>query len=310
MTTTFKTVAVLTLLGAVALGAAGFAVRADADAPPPTAAARAEPLTHEPPKVPDAPPGEPDDPEMPASNRTDGMSGFVHSVELGTNALFVKYDDSGIQKVGIWENTKIFFAGKPAQLADLAPGMRVHLRFGWGTALPVASEVRAHWRPLLPDVKRVNVERREITFETPAEHGTPLEVTLRVAPDVRLTADGARGLLTAVPHGKATWVSLSSDRKSVIGLRVFTKAYDVAGTVIRTDLEKRTVTIELEPDAELMLPVAADVQVVVDGERATLKEVQGYMRVLLRRSANGTSITGIVAVHPRRLVALPEPKQK
>jgi hypothetical protein len=228
---------------------------------------------------------------------------------MGTKALFVDYDLSAKQQeVRIWGNTKIFFAGKPAQLADLAPGMRIHLTIDGGAFPTVAAEVRAHWRPLLPDIKSVNVEHGEITFETPAEHGIPLVVTLPIAPNVKPTVDGARGLLTQVPHGKATWVSLSSDRKSIIGLSVFTKAYDVTGKVVATDTEKRTVTIRPAPNAELRLPVAADAQVVVDGERATLEDVKGYMRVLARRSADGLTITGIVAVS--QLVALPEPKRK
>jgi hypothetical protein len=62
------------------------------------------------------------------------------------------------------------------------------------------------------------------------------------------------------------------------------------------------------PDQELMLPVAADALVMVDGEAAKLADVKKTMRVLVRRSPDGKSITGIVAVS--NLVALPEPAPK
>ncbi len=48
--------------------------------------------------------------------------------------------------------------------------------------------------------------------------------------------------------------------------------------------------------------------VMVDGEAAKLADVKNHMRVLIRRSADGRSITGIVAVSD--LVALPEPARK
>ncbi len=259
MSTPFKTITVLSLFGVLGLAAAGFAVHA-ALADPPTAPAgeRAATLPHEPPRVPDAPPGEPDAPKEPEWN--DRLSGFVQSVDAGMNKLFVNYDHSAKnQDAGITAQTKILFAGKPAKLADLAPGMRVYVIWSQG---PLASndpaEVRAHWRVLLPDVKSVNAAHMEITFETKGEHGIPLEVTLPIAPDMRPTVDGARGLLTDIPHGRATWVSLSSDRKNVIGLSVFTKVFDVTGEVGNTDLAKRKLRVSPGPDQELVLPVAAD----------------------------------------------------
>jgi hypothetical protein len=103
-------------------------------------------------------------------------------------------------------------------------------------------------------------------------------------------------------------LSLSSDKKQVIGVASFTSAYDVSGKIARYDDATRTLSVYTQPDAELVLPVAADAKVMVNGEAAKITDVKKGMRVLIRRSDDRKTITGVVAVTD--LVALPEPNRK
>ena len=66
-------------------------------------------------------------------------------------------------------------------------------------------------------------------------------------------------------------------------------------------------TVYPGPNEDIVLPVAADAKVVLDGEPATVTEVKRRMRVLLKRSADGKNIVGIAAVSGVYELPLPRP---
>ena len=209
-------------------------------------------------------------------------------MDVTKNKLVVDFDPhwpAGIRgtDAGITAETKLVFGRWPVKLSELKPGMRVHvIRYKDSKHPNVPDEVRASWPPIRPNVTGVNLVQMEITFEYAGEHGIALEVTLPLAPDTKPILDGVRSNFSTIPRGKASWLSLSSDKKSVIDVTSFTGAYGVSGRIASHDYKPRVMTVTTGPDKELTLPVADDVQIMVDGEDARFIDVRNHMRVLIR----------------------------
>jgi len=281
MTTTFKTLAYLALFGALGLGAAGFAIY-PATADP----ARPEPVP--PAATADTAPAKPGVGEK--------ESGSVHSVDAARTKLFVDFDRAAGkgEDAGLTAETTVRFGGKPVPLADLQPGMRVDLVYPKDSEVP--NEVRAYWPRLRPQVTAVNPTKRTVVFRFAGEQGVALDVTLPVAADAVVTLDGLPAGLADVPLGEASWLTLSSDKKSLIGVAAFSRAYDISGEVASYEPATRVLAVYPGPNEIVKLPVAADAKVVLNGEDATLADVKKYMRVLIKRSADRKTIVGIAAV--------------
>jgi RNA polymerase sigma factor (sigma-70 family) len=301
MTTTFKALACLTLFGALSIIATGFALRA-APATPMTAphviAERAAP-------APAKPQANPKTPEVSARE-----SGYVNSVDAARNKLFVDFDLSGGkgEDADITADTKVLFSSKAARLADLKQGMRVVLVYFKGARAP--NEVRAYWPRLRPEIKAVEPAKRAVVFRFEGQQGGALDVSLPVAAGAAVTLDGVPARLADVPLGQASWLTLSSDRKSLIGIAAFSRAHDIAGKVANQNLATRMLTVSPGPNKVIRLPVAVDAKVMLDGEDATFADVKRYMRVLLRRSPDRTTIISIVAVSEGYGPPLPRPAGK
>ncbi|HKB41400.1 MAG TPA: hypothetical protein VKD72_33550, partial [Gemmataceae bacterium] len=116
--------------------------------------------------------------------------------------------------------------------------------------------------------------------------------------------------LADLPLGEASWLTLSSDRKSLIGVAAFSRAYDISGTG-GYDNAPRIMWVRTGVDSQVRLPVAPDAKVVLDGEDATLAELadllQRRMPVLVKPSDDRKSIVGIVTVHNGHGPPLPRP---
>jgi RNA polymerase sigma factor (sigma-70 family) len=313
MTTTLKTIAVLAAFGVLTLAGAGYAVhaaladpppapRATASAPPPGAAQTQPPV----------PPRKDATPKVPRPAVSDDAAGYVRSVDAGKNILIVGYDEAaGEQDAELTPVTKVFFDNRPAALADLKPGMRIHVL--WYTKdSKTPDEVRASWKPLRPEIKAVDAAKRTVTFETEGEHGITLDVTLPLAPDATITLDGAPVRPGDIPLARGSWLSLSADKKSLVGVMSFSKAFDVSGKGWY-DAKRELMTVNSGPDKWLDLPVAADAKVTMDGEEAKITDVTKSLRqgklVLVRLTADRKTITGVVAVTPDYLT-LPQPNRK
>src|SRR5262249_44674104 len=110
----------------------------------------------------------------------------------------------------------------------------------------------------------------------------------------------------------ASWLTLSSDKKRLIGVAAFSRAYDISGVVASCDAAARTLCVRAGPDTRVELPVAADAKVLLaGGEGATLADVKKHGRVLIKRSPDGKAIVGIVvATSDGYEVPLPQPSGK
>jgi RNA polymerase sigma factor (sigma-70 family) len=295
MTTTFTLRALVALLGALGLAAAGLALcppAADSARPetaPVEVARAAAPLPARPPEI------------------ADKQSGFVHSVDAARVRLLVNFDLAAGkgEDAGITADTRVLFCGKAVPLADLKPGMRVDLVYYKGSNVP--NEVRASWPRLRPAITAVNAAKRTVGFRFEGEQGVALEATLPLAADAAVTLDGFPTALVNIPPGEATWLTLSSDRQRLIGVAAFSRSYDTSGKVAGYDAATRTLRVRGEADTWVELPVAADAKVVLDGEDAALGDVARHMRVLIRRSADRKTIVGIVAVSGLYELPLPRP---
>jgi RNA polymerase sigma factor (sigma-70 family) len=307
MTTTTKKLAVLTVFGILGLAAAGFAVRAAlADStqpiPPPVVAGG----TAQPPAEPAGPQPE----QNPRPEIVDKQGGFVHSVDGARTKLFVDFDLAAGkgEDADITPATRVLFGGKAIPLGDLKPGMRVKLVYYKGSNAP--NEVRASWPRLRPRVKAVDAVKRTVVFEFVGQQGVALDVALPVAADAAVTLDGLPVGLADVPPGEASWLTLSADKKSLIGITAFSPAYDVSGTVANVDPATRELTVNAGAGGWVKLPVAAAAKVILDGEDATLADAGKYKPVLIRCSAGRKAIVGIVAVSERYDLPLPRPAGK
>jgi RNA polymerase sigma factor (sigma-70 family) len=301
MTMTFKPLACLALFGALSITAAGFALHAATARPETTLRAVARQAAPAPAK----PPANPKTPEISARE-----SGYVNSVDAARNKLFVDFDLSGGkgEDAEIRADTKVLFSGRAARLADLKPGMRVDLVYFTGSHVP--NEVRAYWPRLRPEVMAVDAVKRTVVFRFEGQQGGALDVNLPVAAGAAVTLDGVPARLADVPLGQASWLTLSSDRKSLIGIAAFSRAHDIAGRVANHRLATRMLTLYPGPNQVIKLPVATNAKVVLDGEDATFADVKKYMRVLIRRSADRTTIISIVAVSEGYGPPLPRPAGK
>jgi RNA polymerase sigma factor (sigma-70 family) len=294
MTNTFKSLALLALFAPLGIVSASLAVRAARTGPsrseaPPAAAVRAAPVPAKPPEV--------------AARE----GGFVHSVYAARTKLFLNFDlavGKG-QDAGITAKTKVLFGGKAVPLAALKPGMRVALVYYKGSDVP--NEVRACWPRLRPGVTPVNAKKRCVSFRVVGKQGVALDVRLPVAAGAAVTLDGVPARLADLPLGEASWLTLSADKKSLIGVAAFSRAYDISGKVAHWEPATRVLTVHAGPGTWVKLPVAADAKVVLDGEAGTLADVERYMRVLIKRSADRKTIVGIAAVSGLYEVPLPRP---
>jgi hypothetical protein len=202
----------------------------------------------------------------------------------------------------------VFFNNRPTTLADLRPGMRVHIAY-YTKDSATPDEVRASWRPLRPTVKAVDAARGTVTFETEGEHGITLDVTLPLSPDAAITLDYQPARAADIPPGQGSWLVLGSDKKTLVGVMSFSKAYDLTGTGFY-DAARRRLVADVGPNTRIDLPVAGGAPVTLDGEPARIIDVKSELRegkrLLIRLSADGQSVAGVVAVTPDHL-ALPEP---
>ena len=230
-------------------------------------------------------------------------------MDAGKNILFVgSTKPPGEQDAELTPATKVYFDNRPATLADLKPGMRFVLWYTKDSRTPTRC---ASWRLLGPD-QIGGRAKRTVTCETAGEHGITLDVTMPLAADATITLDGAPARPGDIPLGKGSWLSLSPDKKSLIGVMSFTKDFDVSGKGWY-DAKRELMTVNSGPDKWLDLPVAADATVTLDGEDAKITDVTKSLRegklVLVRLSANRKTITGVVAVTPDYLT-LPQPNRK
>jgi RNA polymerase sigma factor (sigma-70 family) len=333
MTTTLKAVAVLALVGALGLAAAGFAVRsAQADPPqplpsPPAPRAGAQPAT--PPDHGGTPgpvrrTGEKDE----KKGEPDRVWCTIKSVDAKKNVLRVQPQlppgsppAGGIfpdADVDLDAKTELEFAGKPIKVADLRPGMRALLLYPADPNLdPFAPNnlskplaVRAEWPRQSVVISATDRAKNTVTFLVEGEGGVGLPVTLDVVKDAVIVVDGFPGELEDLPLGPKVGLELSLDKKSAAAIDTGPVADFLPGTVKKFDPVALTLLVQLDANSDngkrpvtLALPVSADAKVRMIkryelGARladAKPSDLAPRMRVRLKLSADRKKVIGILA---------------
>lgn len=254
-TLTTKTLAAVTVFGALGLGAGGWAAKSavadDPAAPAPTAKA---------PDAPPAPAAKKDDKPAGPKEKVETVHGVIRTVDptaikakppelgkdiagLGTRldgfgSIVVKPDDNDQPEltVPLAPGAPLTFHGKPIKPADLKAGMHVELDFRGNTTDLLA--VRAGWPPTKAVVKAVDVAKRTVTIPLRTEGDTEFDVPIPVAPGAAVVIDGLPAGLADLPATGPAELALSLDKKSIVRIESAGDLADLPGVVTSTRQEQ------------------------------------------------------------------------
>lgn len=313
MTTSFKTVAALTVFGVLGLAAAGFAVRsAVADAPRPAETAppvtRNETLFPLPPapKLPKAPKpvAARKAEEKKEDDKRERVWCRIKGVDATKKTLTVKLDEGEQETtIELQGEVALRFAGQPVKLSDLQPGMRAELVYPVEQVANTPVEVRASWPRRGATVKALDLAGSTLTIQTGGDDG--FEVVLKLAPGARVNVDELPAGLADVPVGGKVELDLSLDKKGVLGIKAEGEKGDLPALVKSYDAAAGTLLVEFDAEANdfarrvtLCLPVSANAKVRLAGADAKLADLKERMPVRLRMTADRKSVAAVLAAPP------------
>ncbi len=193
----------------------------------------------------------------------------------------------------------VLIDGRPAPLAGVPPGANVQvlLSVDQKTIRHLSAEGRGF--PVVL-VKAADAVRNTITFDQNRSPEDLAGKTFPVARDANIAIDGRSGALAGIPPGAVVSVGLSVDQKTVRTLSADgPQIGNPGGAVVDSvDVEKGTITVDVNGEGLKSFPVARDAVVTIDGKPGKLAGVVKEAAVVLTLRVDQKTVGRIEAKSP------------
>lgn len=229
----------------------------------------------------------------------------VANVDAGNSRITVGLERQPVELAGktmpVARDAYIEIDGRLSNLSTLIPGAHMDVMLSVDGTTMRRIHAQGPSFPSIP-VKAVDVANGLVTFDVIGDDPQCVisGKTLPVARDARIWIDDGSATLAKLPPGTSISATLSMDRTMVRSITARGRQIGSFGDaiVLKVDMARNTVTVDINGQGERSFTVAKDARISVDGKPARLEAVPGEASVVLDLAIDGTTVRGIQAKSP------------